>query len=341
MSMATRKPERRSPDRTRKPSREHRQRRGGETSSWRRLPRTWLTHHLQALVGSLGRLVRAPLGNLMTVLVLGIALALPASLHLALANARQLSNTWEGAARISLYLRLSVPDSEARGLARRIEGRPEVASVRYITRDEALAEFRQASGLDLAIDSLGENPLPATLVVSPVEDMAQPGALERLREDLQALPGVELARLDLEWVQRLYALMELVWRAVMVIGALLGLAVILVIGNTIRLAIENRREEIVVMKLVGATDGFVRRPFLYTGLWYGLAGGSVAWLLVALSLGWLHAPVRRLALLYQSGFTLRGLAANEVLALLAFAVLLGLSGAWLAVGRHLKSIEPT
>ncbi len=302
--------------------------------------RVHLLRHLQVFFYSLGQLSRTPLATLMTAAVIGIALALPAGLHVLLDNAQRLSGGWDGATQISLFLKKNVSDARARRLAETIRRRPEVAAVDYIPRDQALAEFERLSGFGDALKALDENPLPSVLVVRPRPEAATPEAAEKLLGRLRQYGPVELAQLDMQWVKRLYVIMDLVRRGVLVLGLLLGLAVLLVVGNTIRLAIQNRRDEIVVMKLIGGTDAFIRRPFLYTGFWYGLFGGLIAAALVGLALWVLAGPVERLAGLYQSPFRLAGLGGSELLILLLLAVGLGLAGSWLAVGRHLREIEP-
>lgn len=277
----------------------------------------------------------------MTTAVIGIALALPSGLHVVLKNAQQLSGGWDGAAQISLFLNRSVGDDEAERLAKQIQKLPQVAGVTYISRREALLEFQRLSGFGDALQALKDNPLPSVLVIRPASEASTPKATEALLERLGAYPPVDLAQLDMQWVKRLYVIMELVRRGVVVLAILLAIAVLLVVGNTIRLAIQNRRDEIVVMKLIGGTDGFIRRPFLYTGFWYGLFGGLIAWVLVTLSLSILSDPVERLAGLYQSRFELSGLDLASAIMLLATSILLGLAGSWLAVGRHLREIEPS
>lgn len=277
----------------------------------------------------------------MTTAVIGIALALPSGLHVVLKNAQQLSGGWDGAAQISLFLNRSVGDDEAERLAKQIQKLPQVAGVTYISRREALLEFQRLSGFGDALQALKDNPLPSVLVIRPASEASTPEATEALLQRLGAYPPVDLAQLDMQWVKRLYVIMELVRRGVVVLAILLALAVLLVVGNTIRLAIHNRRDEIVVMKLIGGTDGFIRRPFLYTGFWYGLFGGLIAWVLVTLSLSILSDPVERLAGLYQSRFELSGLDLASAIMLLATSILLGLAGSWLAVGRHLRDIEPS
>ncbi len=304
-------------------------------------PRVYLLRHAEVLLSSLGRLWRNPVASLMTVAVIGIALALPAGLHLLLENARLLSGGWDGSTQVSLFLRREVPEAESARLASALRERPEIAETTLIPRAEALAEFRTLSGFGGALDALDENPLPDVIVVRPAPGHAAPKAVEALVAELRVVPGVEHARLDMQWVKRLYALMEIVRRGVEVVALLLGLAVLLVVGNTIRLDIQTRRREIEVAKLIGATDAFIRRPFLYSGAWYGLFGGVAAWLLVSMALWATGGPVQQLALLYQSQFRLIAADAGTVLTLLVGGALLGLLGSWLAVGRHLAAIEPS
>ena len=303
--------------------------------------RVYLLRHLQVFFYSLGVLSRGPFATLMTTAAIGIALALPSGLHVVLQNAQQLSGGWDGAAQISLFLKRAVRDDEANRLARQIQQLPEVATVSYISRREALQEFQRLSGFGDALEALKDNPLPSVLVIHPTLAASTPAATEKLLQRLQGYPPVDIAQLDMQWVKRLYVIMELVRRGVVVLAALLALAVLLVVGNTIRLAIQNRRDEIVVMKLIGGTDAFIRRPFLYTGFWYGLFGGVIAWLLVSLSLSILSDPVERLTGLYQSQFELSGLDAATTGMLIGTSILLGLAGSWLAVGRHLRDIEPS
>lgn len=299
----------------------------------------WRLHHGQVARDSLQRLFAQPMASAMTWLVIGIALALPASLYVGLDNIQRLGAAWDSSARLSLYLQIDLPDSAAEALARRLEDDAAIAGTTYTDRASALAEFRELSGFGSLLDGLDDNPLPALISVDPLPGTDH-AALEALHARLAELPEVDSVQLDLAWVQRLHALVRLGQRLAMTLAGLLALGVILVIGNTIRLAIENRRDEIVVTKLVGGTDAFVRRPFLYTGLWYGLGGGLAAWLVLLFSLLWLKGPVARLAGLYHSEFALSGLGFGPTLLLWLAGGLLGLIGAWLAVTRHLGEIEP-
>lgn len=317
---------------------------GAGAGKSRRSLKTLLTgyraHHLKVARDSARRLWQAPISTLMTWSVMGIALALPVGLMLLLVSLQGISTGWESAARVTVYLEDAVTDSQADTLRAEILDSPAVAEVVWIHKDEALAEFRASSGLTDALDYLDDNPLPHTFLVTPMDADRNADGVDRLAAELGDYDLVARVQVDLGWLQRLAALTEVIAQGVWVLTVLLAAAVMLVIGNTIRLAIENRRDEILVAKLVGGTDAFVRRPFLYTGAWYGLGGGVVALLILQLSLWWLNGPVSRLASLYNSEFRLSGLPFDGVLGLLAMAVVLGWLGAWLAVRRHLDDIDP-
>ncbi len=301
----------------------------------------YLLRHAQVALNSLGRLYRTPLASFMTAAVIGIALALPSGLYLLTSNLQRLGAQWDGGASLSLFLRHDITISQAEALAEKLRGWAEIEAVQLITPQEALSEFRELSGFGSTLDALGENPLPAVLAVKPAGAAADADAAASLLERLQQLHEVELGQLDLQWVKRFNAIVDIVRRSIWVMATLLGLAVLLITGNTIRLEIQNRREEIEITKLIGATGGFIRRPFLYSGLWYGLSGALLATILVELAFLQLDGPVRQLADLYQSGFSLRTLSPGEALNLLLTGAVLGLLGAWLAVGRHLAAIEPS
>ena len=301
----------------------------------------YLVRHAQMALNSLGRLYRAPLASLMTAAVIGIALALPAGLYLLTGNLQRLSTQWDGGANLSVFLRHDVSVTQAQALKHKLEDWPEIEKLQLITPQQALAEFREMSGFGDALDILDENPLPVVLAVKPVTSASGAASATALLERLQKLPQVDLAQLDLQWVKRFNAIVDIARRTIWVMATLLGLAVLLITGNTIRLEIQNRREEIEITKLIGATGAFIRRPFLYSGLWYGLSGALLAEFLVALAFLQLDSPVRQLAGLYQSGFRLQPLSPAESLSLLLAGILLGLLGAWLAVGRHLAAIEPS
>lgn len=303
------------------------------------MPR-YLERHLQALVGSLGQLWRQRVNTLLTALVIGVSLALPATLLLGLATLRTATAGWDADARLTAYLKIDTPDADAADLARKLgrelAGR---ADVELIDRAQALREFERSSGLGEALALLGENPLPAALVLTPA-GAADEATLARLSDRVRALPQVGDVQADLDWVRRLNALLELGRRTVWAFAALLGAGVVLVTGNTIRLAIFNRRAEIEITKLIGGTDAFIRRPFLYWGLLQGCAGGVVAMiLLLAVNLG-LAGSVRTLAGLYGSALRLAAPGVLGGLGVLLLGAGLGLAGAALAVRRHLREIEP-
>ena len=303
--------------------------------------RTYLLRHAQVLVSSLGQLSRTPLATLMTAAVIGIALALPTGLHVLLDNVQQLSGGWQGATQISLFLKTETTDFQARTLTNRLRKLTDVQDVHYISRQQALNEFKALSGFGDALKALQDTPLPAVLVIQPSSKSRSPANAKLLLQKLKAYPEVDIAQLDMQWIKRLYAIMAIVRQGVIILAALLGLAVLLVVGNTIRLAIQSRRAEIVVIKLIGGTDAFIRRPFLYSGIWYGLLGGLIAVILITAALLIISGPVQQLAGLYQSQFELSYLGLGSILNLLLASTLLGLLGSWLAVGKHLREIEPT
>jgi cell division transport system permease protein len=302
----------------------------------------YLERHLQTLVASLGRLARAPFGTALTIGVIGVALSLPACLHLFVVNARALSGGWRESLDFTVYLKTTVPESEARQLAARIGERPDVANARLVTAAEGLAQFRQWSGLGPALDALPANPLPAAIVVRPRIDpeTTDLAPVEALGAALRAQAGVDQVQLDADWIRRFQALLGALRRAVAVAAAILACAVLMIVGNTIRLDIDGRRAEVEVAKLVGASDAFVRRPFLYGGFWYGFGGGVVAAGLVAAIGAALAGPAARIAAAYGSTFRLAGLDALSVLALVGGGALLGWLGAWLSASRHLRAVEP-
>lgn len=305
------------------------------------LIRSYFIRHIQVFFYSLGQLSRTPISTLMTCMVIGIALALPSGLHTLLKNAQQLSGGWESTAQISVFLKKKISETQAQKIKSDIQRWPNVISVHYISREQALKEFQNLSGFGDALKALNTNPLPSVLIVKPKLSAAtNEKTTEKLLNKLRNLRQTDKAQLDMQWVRRLYAIMNIVERGVQILGFLLALAVLLVVGNTIRLAIQNRRKEIVVMKLIGGTDAFIRRPFLYTGFWYGLFGGIIAWLLVSFTMLSISNPIEKLTTLYQNQFELNNISFQTTLMLLIISILLGLAGSWFAVGRHLREIEP-
>ncbi len=300
---------------------------------------TWFGRHMTTASGSFGKLVRQPFASLMIVLVIAVTLALPAALNLIVKNAAAISGSWESALDFSVFLERNLTLDEADALGRLIEQRADVDSVTLISSDDALAEFKDQSGFGTALDQLSHNPLPHTLVVRPSPANTSQSMLV-LREELSNLPETEVVQVDTDWVQRFHAILDIVRQAILIGSILLGAAIIVIIGNTIRLDIQNRREEIEVTKLIGASNAFVRRPFLWTGFWYGLLGGLLAIGLVSLGLHLLDGPIGRLANMYQSGSQIVRFDLREIGTILGVGVGLGLVGSWFAATRHMRRIEP-
>ena len=301
---------------------------------------SYLVRHAQALLSSSGHLARAPIATIFTVLVMGLALALPLGLDMLVRNTRDATGDFSGAVTVSVFLKTGVSQLRAQQLASTARGRPGVAAVELITATQALAQFRAQSGFGAALDALEGNPLPHALVVTPRATNANRADMESLRQYLAAWPEVDAVQFDGDWVARFNAILALLRRALLVSAGFLAIGVIAVVGNTIRLELQNRRAEIEVTKLVGGTNGFVRRPFLYTGALYGLLGGLTAWLVVVVTLYLLGPEARRLAQSYGSTFTLSGPGVRDLGMLLGGGALLGWIGSWLAAARHLARIEP-
>ena len=300
----------------------------------------WAARRGHALVSTAGHLGRHGLATVLTVVVMGLALALPLALNVLVRNVRAATGDFSEAVGLSVYLKPGVSEQKAQQLAKNAAERTGVASATLITASEALAEFRTQSGFGTALDSLPDNPLPNVLTIRPAPDAAAPSQLEALRSYLLAWPEVDSVQLDRDWVLRFSALLELLRRVVLITALLLGAGVIAVVGNTIRLEILNRRNEIEVTKLVGGTNAFVRRPFLYAGVLYGLLAGSLGWGLVAIASASLAPAALRLAAAYGSAFTLRGPDLPELGVLLLTGMVLGWLGAWIAAARQLARIEP-
>jgi len=296
--------------------------------------------HAQALLGSLGRLARQPFATLLTVLVIGIALALPSALYLAVANMRVVTAGLDDTVQLSAYLAMATTPAEARKLAQSIAELPGVAATETVSPDEGLAEFRKRSGIGDALEALPENPLPWLVKVRPAASHDTAPAVEVLAAEIRKMGGVDLVEADTAWVRRLHAIEDTLQQLVLVVAALLAAGVLGIVGNTIRLEIDGRRAEIEVTKLVGGSNAFVRRPFLYSGLWQGFLGGLLAAALVAAGLVALEPFVARLAAAYGSDFVLKGLSIREWPLVVAGGAALGFLGAWLAAAYHLHRIEP-
>jgi cell division transport system permease protein len=301
---------------------------------------SYFTRHIQALFGAAGRLVRAPLATLLTLIVIGVALALPTGLALLVDNLRTATGDLGNAVDFNVHFRLGTPIERVRQIAASAGERPGVAAVKVTTAEQALDEFRQASGFGDALAALKDNPLPHHLTVTPLRSASGPTEVESLRRYFAAFPEVDIVQLDLDWVRRLHSLLDLLRRSLWVVIAVLGLGVLAVIGNTIRLEIQQRRQEIEVTKLVGGSNAFVRRPFLYTGMFYGLGGALVAALIVFGGSAYVDQAVRELSAQYGGAFRMATLTPQGFGVLASVGVVLGWFGALISTGRHLRRIEP-
>lgn len=301
----------------------------------------YFRQHRAFLIESLSRLIGHPLASTMTILVIAISLSLPGGLFVLLKNVQAVTDRWEQQSVISLYLHPNYEDTEALALSHQLSSRADVADVQYISKEEGLRYFEQSSGHEQILSTLPENPLPIVLKVIPkaTVDLDSLPDLQALRDHLQSLPQVEYAQLDADWLQRLAAIIHFGQRFVYAISSLLVFAVLLIVGNTIRMAVEGRRDEVLVMKLVGATNSYIRRPFLYMGFWFGVLGGVFAVLCILLLSWWVSAPAARLIELYHAEFELQSFNAVEIIMCLTISAAIGTVGSWIAVSRHIRNIE--
>ena len=251
-----------------------------------------------------------------------------------------MSGDYRSITQITLYLDIKLSEKKAIEFEREISTMKNVQSTEFISRQASLEAFRESSGFGKSIDTLADNPLPHTIIVEPMGE-ADTFAVKILLNTLQASPQVKIAKLDTEWLERLYTILEIAKRSVVIVTILFSIAVLLIIGNTIRLDIQNRYQEIIVTKLIGATNAFIRRPFLYGGIWYGLLGGLMSWLIVEIGYLAISGPLNRLNLLYQADLELITFTFQDFIILVTSSTLLGLAGSWIAVARHLNQIEPT
>ena len=290
----------------------------------------FLDQHRRSALHSLKDLLRNPTATLMTLLVIGITLALPASLLSLLQLSNSVAGSQPNIPSLSMFLKPGIPDEHALTLSATLEQK---------TSGDAMQEFREYSGFGDALDALDENPLPHVLLLQ-IDSSIERGSLQTLIEELRAMPETGTIDYDQGWIERLQAISLALRRVIEAIGLGLALAVMLIIGNTIRLEILHRKEEIDVSRLVGGSNAFIRRPFLYTGLAYGFFGALLAWMLVTLLLIVVSGPLERLAELYGASFSMAFFGIQALVILLPVGILLGLAGAWLAVSRHLSVIRP-
>jgi cell division transport system permease protein len=302
--------------------------------------RAYLALHAHALFSSLGRLLNTPFTSIMTIMVLAIAISSASGFYVMLANVDQLTGSLEVSNQISLFLKQDVGDLEGRKLANKIQQNQQVKSVQLITKENSLAEFKDFSGFGSAIDALENNPLPTVIQVLPRNSLTATEELESLVDEFKQLPQVDIAQLDMQWVRRLQSMIELARSGMWLLNGVLSFAVLFIMGNTIRLELEGRREEVLIAKLVGATYSFIQRPFLYAGFWFGFFAGSVAWLMVTIVMLVLKQPIENLSKLYEGTYSVVFLSLLESLGVLFISSLLGVLGAWIVLHYQLRQIKP-
>jgi cell division transport system permease protein len=298
----------------------------------------WLFHHLQVMQLTLRRLRASPVASLLSILVIGIALSLPTGGYILLQNVQQLSRQLVGSPQISVFLGMNAGQAEVDSIGKQLQQHSAVARIEFVPREQALQQLQKSTGLADVVGGLTQNPLPHAYIVYPRSSDAR--ELEKLRDELRTWPKLEHVQLDSAWARKLDALLKFGRLAVLILAALLSFALVAITFNTIRLQILTQREEIEVSKLIGASNGFIRRPFLYFGLVQGLLGGAAAWLIIAISLSLLNFSLSDLTLLYASNFRLQHLSLGDSLTLLGFSAYLGWLGALLSVAQHLWQIEP-
>lgn len=297
-------------------------------------------YHQQAILNSWQQLRHHPWSNSVTMAVIGIALALPVILSVILSNVQEMTRGWDVGNQVSVFLKDTTTSSQAQKLVSQLRLQTGVERVDYLSREDTLKEFSEHSGFADAISLLPENPLPAVIVIHPQVSVSN-ADIEKWADDLRKLPTVELVQLDQEWLQRLGGLMEVANRGILILSTLLIVAVALVIGNTIRLLIENRHEEIALITIIGGSNHFVRLPFLYSGMWFGLGGGILACILVSGGLLMLQEPTEHLASLYNSSFTIAGMSIVQILKVVIFSMLAGWISAYVVVTHYLRRLSST
>ncbi|MFT5878948.1 MAG: cell division transport system permease protein [Moritella sp.] len=297
--------------------------------------------HIHQAVSSLSDVWRTPIASLMTMLVLGVSLALPSTLYIVLKNTQTISEQWTSPTDINLFLKKEIPESRYQNLLQRIQSYKEVEAIQYISKEQGMTEFKRTSGFASALSFLDKNPLPAVVVVTPKPYYRTSIASKELLAKLEREPEVQQGKLDITWLARLEGIISILRDAVLVVSALLLSSVLLITGNTIRLNILSHRAEIEVLKLIGATNSFVQRPFLYTGFWYGMIGGILAWAASLFMVYWMEETVLNLAQLYQTEFAIQGLVLSEVGIIFATAIGMGLISAAISVNYYIVKIEPS
>jgi cell division transport system permease protein len=299
----------------------------------------YFAFHAQALFSSLGRLLATPFTSIMTTMVLAVAIAAATGFYILWLNVAQLTGNLESSNQISLFLKQEVDDKQGKELQAQLQQNPRVESVKLLTKDNSLAEFKSFSGFAEAIDALETNPLPTVIEVLPKNSLDNNENLQQLLTEFQRLPEVDIAQLDMQWVRKLQSMVELIKSGMLLLNFGLSFAILFVMGNTIRLELEGRREEVLISKLVGATYSFIKRPYLYTGFWFGFFAGVVAWLMVTFMMLILKQPIENLFVLYEKSYSVVFLDFFESLSVLFISAMLGVLGAWLVLYYQLKQMK--
>jgi len=299
----------------------------------------WADTHVGALQNALQRFILAPVTAILAILVVGVSLSLPAAFQILVNNLESGQQSIDKQSRMSMYLKMEVSDSDVEQLLANIKLEPDVINTHYISSDEGLADFQVHNRMGQSLMLLENNPLPAVIHVFPDARKLSPDQIENLSRKLATLDFVESVKIDVLWLKRLYAITQFVSQIAVAISLFLVFTVFIVIGNTIKLLAQDFHEEITVSKLVGATDAYVRRPFLYSGLLYGGLGSLVALGFVFFGLLWLSPQIEALGELYQTQISMTGLSASDVLSIMGIGMLLGLGGAWVAANRLIHSLS--
>lgn len=300
----------------------------------------YLLNHAHGLFSSLGRLSRAPFTSAMTILVLAVAISLAGCFYIVVANIQQLTGNLQASNQMSLFLKEHITEAAGQKIADQLAQNSNIETIKFISKKQAMDEFKANSGFGDALNALDSNPLPNVIQVLPKDILDSREAIDNLLAEFKQIPQVEFVQVDMQWVERLQAIMMIASRGVTVVGVLLGFAVTFITGNTIRLELHNRQDEVLISKLVGATHAFIQRPFLYTGFWLGFIAGFSAWLIITIMLLILESPVEKLSSLYNSSFELLFLSFSEFILMLMIASLLAVLGSWAVLHYQLRQLKP-
>jgi cell division transport system permease protein len=293
-----------------------------------------LLRHTEASLLSLGQLSRTPFATLMITLIIAIALALPTSFYVLLQNAKLISNDWQHDTQITVYLKPGIDQSTLASLIESLKTRPDISGLTHILPEQALADLEKKTGINNLTRGLTENPLPDVLILTPTQTNDET-AVKNLLATIQEIPGVDSAQLDMQWLERLHALMSTAQTLNRALTLFLAFGILLIISHTIYLAIQQHSQDIEVYRLIGATNAFIQRPFLYAGILYGLGGAIFAWLIVLLLTVWIKIPINHLLVTYGSQYRMHFLSFGDTLLLFAMGLMIGLIGAWMAVTKEL------